>query len=286
MKTALTLIITVLAVIACGTYAQTPNEHYSNAKVSFVEGKFDNSIAEYTAALDEDSTLGDIYYNRGVSYMAVKDMKSAIQDFSKSITRSSIDNAINAFERRGLCYQAIHFYDEAYNDYSIAISLQDPSYRSGYFYRAMLMLELNKIDSAYADLTIYLASYREELPVYADKRFAYAIAFLSLGSILSDKGDYTGAISSITKSIALNESEPSAYLCRGIAYLKNNMPGYAYSDFSSLLQLSPTDDSANYYRGISELLMYQYEAGFSDLKKAAFLGNSLAMDAVQQLKIN
>jgi len=75
------------------------------------------------------------------------------------------------------------------------------------------------------------------------------VAYESLGFILQDRGDFSGAIAMFGKAIALAPKAADAYLARGICYYLNYCDSLALADFYSALKIDPKNPLALFYAG-------------------------------------
>jgi tetratricopeptide (TPR) repeat protein len=124
---------------------------------------FDGAIADYTLAtstnphsqLNEGSLLyrfalqkdAEAYYYRGQVYLVTNDYLSAYQDFSKSI---EINPNSSAFMARGKIKAMLDFHEEAIEDYTEAINMND-DIKMIYVMRGLAYLDINKITEACKD---------------------------------------------------------------------------------------------------------------------------------------
>jgi tetratricopeptide (TPR) repeat protein len=96
--------------------------YYSNRGDNYLNnGNYDLAIAEYTKAIELDSSLTSLYYNRGLAYESKGDYKNAISDFSQIIIMNPKDGG--AFFERGLNYALNGAYESAVADFTQAIQL-------------------------------------------------------------------------------------------------------------------------------------------------------------------
>jgi tetratricopeptide (TPR) repeat protein len=144
---------------------------------------FDRTIQMGTLVGGEN--LGGAYYRRGLAYLALKNTRQALSDFSESIllepensrayygralvyydqknyfkVLTDLDHAIsidptyaNAFYLRGLTHAASADYAQAITDYSQALVL-NPSHENSYFARAIAYQQSGYIDQAILDYRV------------------------------------------------------------------------------------------------------------------------------------
>ncbi len=75
--------------------------HYSNRAYSYLNtGELDKAIADYSKAIELDSSYALAYYNRGIAYYNTGQSDLAIADFNKAIQLSDDPDLIAAAKDR------------------------------------------------------------------------------------------------------------------------------------------------------------------------------------------
>ncbi len=144
------LIITILLFLTVSAvYAQTAEEHLQDGNASFKQDEFDQSIIEYTKALDIDPNLTQAYNNRGVAYAQEGSLSRAIADFTMAIANNF--NDAEAYNNRGHAYAEQGNFSQAIADYTRAIRI-DAFYVKAYNNRELVFYKLGEYDKAWADV--------------------------------------------------------------------------------------------------------------------------------------
>ena len=101
-----------------------------------------------------------------------------------------------------------------------------------------------------------------------DKKEANDKEWLQKGNILSDSGNYGGAINAFSKGIEINPGDARTYYNRGLAYAKTGEQEQAVKDFSKAIGLNPRYTMAYTNRGVVYLGMKNYEKANKDFNNA------------------
>jgi tetratricopeptide (TPR) repeat protein len=97
------------------------------------KGNYDEAIANYTKAIELDSTDRTSYNNRGRAFEKLNRLDEAYADFTKVIEIDPTDR--NGYHNRGVIYYKKSEYQKAIDDYTKAIEI-DPNFREAYTHRA------------------------------------------------------------------------------------------------------------------------------------------------------
>jgi tetratricopeptide (TPR) repeat protein len=117
-------------------------------------GRFDEAIASYTAALNSFSArtptaaTRETYICRGVAFGRAGNEHSAIDDFTKAIALDPERDI--AFYNRGISRQTLGLYDQAIGDFCRVIELR-PTCVSSFIRRGVCLKRLNDIQGARRD---------------------------------------------------------------------------------------------------------------------------------------
>ena len=159
---------------------------------------------------------------------------------------------------------------------------------------------LNYIDSAGKKLRIHeydeaIKNAKAALEIEPNNSFALMYlsdAFSNKGLLLSDEGDYKGAIIDFTYAIdyeGMNSSNTIHYIpiCETYynrAVCKNMLElyGSAILDFDKALELKPGDKLAYYNRGVAKFHEKDFTGACSDFKSAYNLGYKVSPDLLNE----
>lgn len=262
--------------------------HLNRGKDLYAEGKYDDAIREFTAALNINANLEEAYSNRGLAFVIKGDLNRAVTDFSQAISINP--NFYSAYINRGNSYNRLGDPDKAISDYNQAIRL-NPNEAGTYINRGNAYYKKNDIARAIEDfnLTIRLSpnwagAYSNRGAVYlntgdfdrAIADFNQAIildpndnlAFYNRGLYYEKKGDYTKAIADYTQAILLNPNDADSFFRRGNLHYNKGDLDRAIADCTQAILLNP--NSANYYfgRGYVYIQQKKYTQARSDINKA------------------
>ena len=173
----------------------------------------------------------------------------------------------NAYIGKGLINQTLRNYKIALDNFNKALSI-NKTYE-GFLNRAVLKMELQDLEEAWADL--------EEAEKINPMRIE---TYINKGIIQMNSGSPENAIIEFNKVLE-KEKNYQAYLYRAVA--KMNLSDYkgALGDLNTSVQLKPSA-SAYYYRGISNIHLGNKTMGCSDLKLAKSLGNKNAIMEIRR----
>lgn len=143
------------------------------------------------------------YNNRGDALVDLKKYEEAYNDFSKAI---SIDPDFSmSYYNRGNLYKIQKKYDLAIADYNAAINLQN-DFDKAYNNRGSVYKEINRLDEAIAD-------FDRAISLNPD----YHMAYNNRGSVYILQKQYQRAIEDLDQAIALKRDFAEAFGNRGIA---------------------------------------------------------------------
>lgn len=89
-------------------------------------------------------------------------------------------------------------------------------------------------------------------------------------------GDHHRAIELLSKALRIDPAKPDLYMQRGCLHAKNQDPGSAIQDFTSVLRLAPDNHEARAQRGQAHALMGATEKAVDDWQLAASGGHQQA----------
>jgi tetratricopeptide (TPR) repeat protein len=117
----------------------------SQANQKYNRQDYEGSLSDLEMAAQIDSTIPQIYYNRGNTHLAMKHYRLAIQDYDKTL--SMIPKSVDVFTNRGIAKYELHDYEGALLDYKEAIAI-NPFYILPYNNIGVTLRELNRYDEA------------------------------------------------------------------------------------------------------------------------------------------
>lgn len=104
-----------------------PDYHYFGANIFFKAKNYKAAVANYTKAIDNQGNnqvsinLTNCFYNRGVSFLMLKNYDKAVQDFTRVITLNS--SFAQAYHNRGIALRNLSRREAACADFEQARTL-------------------------------------------------------------------------------------------------------------------------------------------------------------------
>ncbi|MBI5034238.1 MAG: tetratricopeptide repeat protein [Chloroflexi bacterium] len=197
--------------------------------------KYDLAIADYTRAIELDSTVADYVFLRGLSYEWKKEYARSIVDYTAAIKLNP--NNAEYYYRRGVCDHFQRDYKSAVADHSSAIRL-DPKKADYYQSRGNAYSWLNEYDKAIADHTKAIELDPTKPNYFWERAKRY-----------SRKSDYDRAIADYSRALALDGKNADYYCDRGKSYVGKRDYDRAMLDYNRAIELVPTRADFYYERG-------------------------------------
>ncbi|MDQ7822414.1 MAG: tetratricopeptide repeat protein [Candidatus Eremiobacteraeota bacterium] len=157
---------------------------------------YKGAIADYTKALDINSSLAEAWHMRGVCKGETGDSRGAVEDYSRAIALTP-GNAVIWYDR-GLDKRKMNDLAGAISDYSEVIRLR-PDYTSAYYNRAIALRMLGRHQEAIKDFT---------RAVELDPR-KYT-SWCGRGLSKEETGDLEGALADIRKALEIKPDDATS----------------------------------------------------------------------------
>jgi tetratricopeptide (TPR) repeat protein len=142
------LIIAAIAIIFTGCKTQL-EKNLDKGNQYFNDEKWEEAIAEYTAAIEIDPDNAEAYANRGVSYAEKGNYELSIVDYNKAIELDP-QNAI-LYYNRAIAYNNLGEYDKAVADCTKVIDELELRNNWAYFQRGIAYFALDRYSDALND---------------------------------------------------------------------------------------------------------------------------------------
>ena len=156
-----------LGLLACQSIPLANVNHLENGRAALNDKKYDEAIAELSAAAAADPQNAEAYYLRGSAYYGryetayntddpnadSEDFYRAATDFTKAIELNH--EYAEAYDFRGLTFHGLHQPDHALADYNEAIRL-NLNLAQAYYGRGLVYEEQGEKDKAIADYQHFL----------------------------------------------------------------------------------------------------------------------------------
>lgn len=204
--------------------------HLNTAARLSKDGKFQQAIAEYTAALRLDSHLWKAFLGRGEAHHSVDDHHKAIADLSEAIRLNP--ECADAYRERAYVYYVENKLEQSIADATNALRL-NPNDAGAFRFKGCSHLNLKQFDEAIRDLSKSLALDPKDAGTFQSRGLAYWLT-----------DDNANAIADFSRSLALNQKNDFTAYCRGRAYFDANRFQEAIPDLERGLHLPPQAEDA------------------------------------------
>lgn len=273
---------------------------YNNAVKSYEEKAYTEAINFLQLSIAENQTFSDAYFLLAVIYSENNNKQQAIKTLNDYILQSEYKdtayyliakiyyedkqyedaimnltkvieiqpNFAHAFNDRGSAKRMLEKYDEAIDDYSMAIVIDKKAIY--YNNRGSVKMKIEKYKEAIDD---YSAA------IVLDSN--YFIALNNRGVAKIEIKDYKGAITDFTLCLEKQKDYYSAISNRGIAYYKSKRYKEAIADFDTLIAVNPSDGTSYLHRANTKEMIRDKEGACQDWQKAADLGIDVAKNYVK-----
>lgn len=230
---------------------------YMIAQVFYGDNNLDSASSYLNYCISKNPSYFNAFYLLGNINFEQEKYNDAISNYTKVINIST--TSADAYNDRASAKRMLEKYDEAIEDYNMAITLK----KNALFYnnRGSAKMKLEKYDEAIEDYTT---------AILLDSNCYQAINNRGVAKI--EKKDYKGAIEDFNLCVKRKKDYYAAINNRGIAYYKNKRYKEAIEDFNFILSVNPSEASAYLHRGNTKEMLRDNEGACSDWKKAAELG--------------
>jgi tetratricopeptide (TPR) repeat protein len=199
------------------------------------QGKSDQALADYDAALRFDPDLTAALFNRAGIWLKRKEANRALLDLDRVVMLDRSDG--DAFYRRGSIRADFGDSAGALKDFDAAIALK-PRFAAAYVSRAIEREKAGLIDAAIADCDIAIA---------IDP--ALASAHVTRGALRSRKNLIDGAIADFDAAIRINPNYAPPYVNRASLLERRGERQRALADYLAAVRIDP--DFAPAHNGVA-----------------------------------
>jgi tetratricopeptide (TPR) repeat protein len=165
------------------------------------------------------------------------------------------------FGARGSKYYQLKQYDLSIEDFNKAVE-NDPDVPQYYLGRAYSYIYKGDNGNAYDDI---------DEAIKSDPDNADEFLYFTRGGLNYIKGDDTGAVSDLGKSVEKSPSFTEAYNYRGNAYTRLGKIELAIKDFTKVIELDPSSKQAYIDRGKAYGKAGDYVNAFADFDKGGYI---------------
>jgi tetratricopeptide (TPR) repeat protein len=224
------------------------------------QGKFDEAIALYRAALVRDSDDALTYSNLGTALAAKGQLDEAIVQYQRALALAPNDadnhyNLANALSAQGKLLEAVNqFQDalriepglaEAHLNLGNALTALGQPEEAAAHYRQAIELRPGMVEAvnnlglfvaAQGTLDEAIALFRRALAIDPD----FADAHSNLASALGQKGAYTEALTHLRRTVELQPDSANAHNELGVMLAQQNQLADAIDQFRRAIELDPS----------------------------------------------
>jgi tetratricopeptide (TPR) repeat protein len=199
------------------------------------QGKSDQALADYDAALRFDPNLTAALYNRSAIWLKRKEANRALLDLDRVVALDRADG--DALYRRALIRADLNDAAGALRDYDAVIALK-PRFAAAYVSRAIEREKAGQIDAAIADCDVAIG---------IDP--AMASAHVTRGALRARKNLIDGAIADFDAAIRINPNYAPPYVNRASLLEKRGERQRALADYLAAARIDP--DFAPAHNGVA-----------------------------------
>jgi tetratricopeptide (TPR) repeat protein len=210
-------------------------------------------------------------YQKGIEFYKNADYANAENEFTKAIDQNT-NQKYNSYTYRGLSKYNQKKYDDAYQDYNLAV--RDLN-KLGYTKISEMPADIQK---AYG-LTLYdraLTQAKRGQQNEAIKDFNFALlykynpgdCYSQIGNAYYALSDFQKSAENYTLSMTYKPNDYSLYYWRGNAYLSDGKWQQSIIDFDYYIQQKPKDPYGYHYRGYAHIMLDEIDEGLSDTQKS------------------
>jgi tetratricopeptide (TPR) repeat protein len=226
--------------------------------------RYEEALVDYGRALEVDSNDAHTFYNRGNTYMSLRDYSAALTDFSHALELNP--HFAEAYNNRGNIYAELQDYSAALVDFSRALELSPKS--------ALVFYNRGNIYQSLQDYPAALADFSHALEL--DPNFAEA--YNNRGNIFVDLQNYSAALADFSHALELNSQSGQIFYNRGNVHQIMQDYSAALADYQRALELEPKLAQAFYGRGNMYQALQDYPAAIDDYQRAiGFYEQSVAI---------
>ncbi len=263
----------------------------SRALVYAMTGNYAGAIDDFEAALDvwEESANPEIMaiYDERTEWVetlrtgenpitpgALANLQAEDAPSLHAELESAADPAATQHLLRGRRHHMYHQFNNAMNEYSLAIKL-DPDYALAYFYRGLLNRWEGEWQASLDDM-------RQVLVLEPEQAFAHHIA----GLMHMRLEEYDEAVTALSAAIELLPNELEFYADRAAANFSLGDPEAALDDMNMTLRFDPNSAEMLFMRGAAHRMLNNNGEAIADLELAIELGlpETLQEQAEQALR--
>ena len=248
----------------------------------FQLGYFESAESAYSKAINLSPAYAEVYNNRGVLYLELKQYDKAYTDFAQAITlkqnyyEASINRAIvlkerkqfadalealaliitqdpeniTAYNNQGVVLVELKLFDQALTSFTEAIRI-NKNYVEAYNNRGNVLHRLKRYNDALAD-------FEEAIRIDPD----YADAHNNKGNALKELGYFDQALDSYDAALKINSRYFQAYNNKGNVLKDLKLFDEALKNYSKAIEINSEYPPALWNKGLVSLMLGNYQEGW------------------------
>ncbi len=217
-------------------------------------GDLAQAIAEYTRAVELNSTCATAYAGRGAVYLEQKQFTRALDDFARALERDPQASA--AYFGRAQAHHQTGNLSQARLDYNAALAL-DSKIARAWLGRGEIAMTQLAFDAAFDDFS---------RAVELDPRLVDA--YLGRGTLYARRDQFIQAIADYTAALELDAKSVRAYAQRAAAYGALGERDSQIADLSRVIDLTPQDATAYVNRAAAFSAQQKFDHAVADYTRA------------------
>jgi tetratricopeptide (TPR) repeat protein len=227
------------------------------------QGQYEQAIAAYSEAIQEDPSDRQAYYGRAEAYIELRDFDRMLADYSQVVALYPTD--AESYRRRARGIQRFGINDErALADYTRSIELRpdDPEL----YQKRIEIYEYDHDESnTITDYTRLIELQPERSWWYCKRGLAYVMRSVESG----DAADRELALADGARAMAVDRKNGPR--CRMDIAMAVNAPGVAIDIMTEMIALDSTNPELYDQRALAHLRLQQYDQAIADYQKVVEL---------------
>lgn len=286
MRKRVIFLVAIMSILTLSLYGQNGKKFYKAGNEFMDNLKYEDAVAQYTAAIGVEPSNEDYYVARGNAYLALLKYNDAKSDFEKAIVFDPKN--IDAFINLGAVLNKMKNFDAALTALNRATGI-DKRNSNVYREKVKTLIGLHKYEQALraSDTAVLI----KDIPMdyyyrgiiyerlvndpFAKKEFEKAISKdkklpdprLALAELLLRNRDPQGALDQCNEVLKNDDRNTDAYLMRSNVYKKNLDYPNAINDISKNILIDPDDADFYFARGKCYQEFNQHTNAINDFSK-------------------
>jgi tetratricopeptide (TPR) repeat protein len=229
------------------------------------QGRYDEAISEYTAAIELAPDLVDAYLARGQAYCFKDRSLMAVSDYSEAIELDPESTA--AYYGRGWAHLANRAYDAAISAFTKAIEL-DPA----------LVRAYNGRGWAYINKAQWLFESYNYLFILFESHSDLAMAFRGRGWLYVKQPQWELAVIPDLAKAMIQDPDPAEAYCNvGFAHAKKAQWAHAIADYEAAIAINPKLDWSRFNKSWALGMKANRDPVIADYSKIIELATAQAL---------